>query len=102
MRRLTDREPTPLRDAHRSRADRRGEGGTGTPPSPDLELTDTATRIIPATGRTTPRTVFDYRCAQELATLLGTEITELLGGHNGNTTHPRAYAVQLRRILQGT
>ncbi|RJL23889.1 alpha/beta fold hydrolase [Bailinhaonella thermotolerans] len=63
-------------------------------------LAHTPTRIVPAAGRTTPRTVFDYRCAQELAALLGAEVTEFPGGHNGNTTHPRAYAVQLHQILQ--
>jgi pimeloyl-ACP methyl ester carboxylesterase len=67
---------------------------------PVSELAHTPTRIVPAAGRTTPRTVFDYRCAQELATLLGAEVTEFPGGHNGNTTHPRAYAVQLHQILQ--
>ncbi|WP_254715401.1 alpha/beta fold hydrolase [Actinomadura sp. NAK00032] len=67
---------------------------------PVAELAGTATRIIPAAGRTTPRTVFDYRCAEELAALLGTGIAELPGGHNGNTTHPRAYAARLRDILR--
>lgn len=67
---------------------------------PAGELKNLSTRIVPATGRTTPRTVFDYRCAQELADLLGTEIVEFPGGHNGNTTHPRAYAAQLHRVLQ--
>ncbi|OLF11452.1 alpha/beta hydrolase [Actinophytocola xinjiangensis] len=60
-------------------------------------LTDV--RIVPAAGRTTPRTVFDHRCAQRLATLLDTDLTEFPGGHNGNTTHPRAYAAQLRHTL---
>ncbi|MEV4175383.1 hypothetical protein [Nonomuraea sp. NPDC049709] len=32
---------------------------------PVNELAHTPTRIVPAAGRTTPRTVFDYRCAQE-------------------------------------
>ncbi|NUT43231.1 MAG: alpha/beta hydrolase [Thermoactinospora sp.] len=64
------------------------------------ELAHTPTRIVPAAGRTTPRTVFDHRCAQELAALLGAEVTEFPGGHNGNTTHPRAYAVRLHQILQ--
>ncbi|WP_219518468.1 alpha/beta fold hydrolase [Nonomuraea ceibae] len=64
------------------------------------ELAGTPTRIVPATGRTTPDTVFDYRCARELATLLGTEVAEFPGGHNGNTTHPRAYAVRLNQIMQ--
>ncbi|WP_049558988.1 alpha/beta fold hydrolase [Nonomuraea sp. SBT364] len=66
---------------------------------PVTELAGTPTRIVPAVGRTTPRTVFDYRCAQELAGLLGTEPVEFPGGHNGNTTHPRAYADQLRGQL---
>lgn len=56
-------------------------------------------RIVPAAGHTTPRTVFDYRCAEELAALLGTPLTEFPGGHNGNTSHPKAYAHQLRRAL---
>jgi hypothetical protein len=62
-------------------------------------LRDSATRIVPAVGRTTPRTVFDYRCAQELGALLGTDLAEFPGGHNGNTTHPRAYAARLLEIL---
>jgi pimeloyl-ACP methyl ester carboxylesterase len=57
------------------------------------------TRIVPAAGRTTARTVFDYRCATTLATLLGRELQELPGGHNGNTSHPRAYATRIREIL---
>jgi pimeloyl-ACP methyl ester carboxylesterase len=60
----------------------------------------TGTRIVPAAGRSTPRTVFDFRCAQELAALVGTGLAEFPGGHNGNTTHPRAYAAQLRRALR--
>ncbi|MFI7455538.1 alpha/beta fold hydrolase [Nonomuraea sp. NPDC049714] len=66
---------------------------------PAAGLPFTGTRIVPAAGRTTARTVFDHRCAQELAGLLGTELTEFPGGHNGNTTHPRAYAARLREIL---
>ena len=55
------------------------------------------TRIVPAGGRTTPRTLFDYRCAQEVASHLATEFVEFPGGHNGNLTHPRAYAARLRK-----
>ena len=66
----------------------------------DLDLTAQPTvRIVPAAGQTTPRTVFDYRCAQALATLTGTTLAEFPGGHNGNTTHPRAYAFALREVL---
>ncbi|GAA0969021.1 alpha/beta hydrolase [Actinocorallia libanotica] len=66
---------------------------------PVSELTGTTTRIIPAAGRTTPRDVFDRRCAEQLAALLGTELAEFPGGHNGNTTHPRAYAARLLDVL---
>ncbi|MFG2296768.1 alpha/beta fold hydrolase [Streptomyces sp. NPDC048603] len=56
-------------------------------------------RIVPVTGRTTPRTVFDHRCAEELAASLGTETAEFPGGHNGNLTHPAAWAARLREVL---
>lgn len=62
-------------------------------------LTRARTRIIPALGDATPATVFDHRCATELAALLDTEIRVFPGGHNGNTTHPRGYAEQLRGLL---
>ncbi|CAM5744207.1 hypothetical protein SALBM311S_08495 [Streptomyces alboniger] len=64
---------------------------------PDLK--GLSTRILSAFGRTTPRTVFDYECATALAALLDRELQELPGGHNGNTTHPRAYAARIREIL---
>jgi pimeloyl-ACP methyl ester carboxylesterase len=57
------------------------------------------TRIVPAAGRTTPRTVFDYRCAQVLAHQVRAELVEFPGGHNGNTSHPKAYAARLRQAL---
>ncbi|MFC5834041.1 alpha/beta fold hydrolase [Nonomuraea insulae] len=66
----------------------------------DLDLSSCRTRIIPATGLTTPRTVFDHRCAVELAKLLGTDLAEFPGGHNGNTSHPHAYATRLRDLLR--
>ncbi|MFC4536877.1 alpha/beta fold hydrolase [Sphaerisporangium dianthi] len=69
---------------------------------PVTELKGTPTRIVPAAGRTTPRSVFDHRCARELAVLLGTELIEFPGGHNGNTSHPRAYAARLRQVLRTT
>ena len=62
-------------------------------------LEESAVRIVPAAGRTTPRTIFDYRCANELAALVGADVEEFPGGHNGNTTHPRAYAARLRHVL---
>ncbi|MFF0309360.1 alpha/beta fold hydrolase [Streptosporangium sp. NPDC004379] len=63
-------------------------------------LKDTATRVVPAAGRTTPRHVFDHRCAHELAALVGAEVAEFPGGHNGNLTHPRAYAARIRELLR--
>ncbi|WP_222871977.1 alpha/beta fold hydrolase [Nonomuraea sp. PA05] len=65
----------------------------------NLDLTGCRTRILPAAGLTTPPAVFDRRCADELAALLGTEVAMLPGGHNGNLTHPRAYAARLRDLL---
>jgi pimeloyl-ACP methyl ester carboxylesterase len=64
-----------------------------------VRLDNVATTIVPAAGRSTPHTVFDRRCAVALADLLGTALHEFPGGHNGNTTHPRAYAAQLRHVL---
>lgn len=62
-------------------------------------LKDTAVRIVPARGRATPPTTFAHRCAVELAALLGDDLTEFPGGHDGNTTHPRAYAARLLDVL---
>ncbi|WP_432187044.1 alpha/beta fold hydrolase [Streptomyces sp. Tue6028] len=56
-------------------------------------------RIVPAAGRTTPRAVFDYRCAEELAAGLGAELVHFPGGHNGNLTHPQGFAERLRALL---
>jgi pimeloyl-ACP methyl ester carboxylesterase len=60
-----------------------------------------AVRIVPAVGRSTAPEVFDLHCALELARLRGIAPQEFPGGHNGNTTHPRAYAARLARILEG-
>ncbi|RZT17230.1 pimeloyl-ACP methyl ester carboxylesterase [Kribbella sp. VKM Ac-2569] len=56
-------------------------------------------RIVPAAGTTTPRTVFDYQCAEALAELLGQDLQTFPGGHNGNLSHPKAYAQRLREVL---
>jgi len=63
-------------------------------------LRDVDTRIVPAAGRTTPRSVFDHLAAAALATLLDRRLHVAPGGHNGNTTHPRAYARWLRETLE--
>ncbi|WP_406199194.1 alpha/beta hydrolase [Kitasatospora sp. NBC_01560] len=57
------------------------------------------TRVVPAVGLTTDPTVYSYRCAEELAGRLGTALTRLPGGHNGNLTHPRAFAARLDEVL---
>jgi pimeloyl-ACP methyl ester carboxylesterase len=63
-------------------------------------LRETRTHIIPAVGRATPKTVFDRKCAAALAELVGSDVREFPGGHNGNTSHPRAYAAALRAVLE--
>lgn len=63
-------------------------------------LRGSATRIVPAVGTTTPPTVFDRRCAFALGELTGGEVEYFPGGHNGNTSHPRAYAARLREVLR--
>ena len=68
----------------------------------ELDFTPPAgVRVVPLIGRTTPPAVFDHRCARELAKLLGTDPVEFPGGHNGNLTHPAAYATRLREVLTG-
>ncbi|WP_327634798.1 alpha/beta hydrolase [Kribbella sp. NBC_00482] len=62
-------------------------------------LSSTGVRIIPAAGTTTPRTVFDYQCAEALAELSGQDLQTFPGGHNGNLSHPKAYAQRLREVL---
>ncbi|MEU4062322.1 alpha/beta hydrolase [Streptomyces wedmorensis] len=57
------------------------------------------TRIVPATGRTTPPRVHTYRCALALAARLDTRPVEFPGGHNGNTAFPRATARVLKDVL---
>ncbi|MET9212188.1 MULTISPECIES: hypothetical protein [unclassified Nocardia] len=43
--------------------------------------------------------VFDHKCARELADLRATPLVEFPGGHNGNLTHPAAYAAVVRAVL---
>jgi pimeloyl-ACP methyl ester carboxylesterase len=62
-------------------------------------LEHTPTRIVPVAGQTTPRTVFDNLCATALADLRGADLLEFPGGHNGNLSHPRAYAAALGAAL---
>lgn len=59
----------------------------------------TDTRVIAAVGAATQAAVFDVRCAWSLARLLGTEPVEFPGGHNGDLSHPRAYAARLHAVV---
>ena len=65
-----------------------------------VTISDSSTRIVPAVGLTTPRKVFDHECAVALADLLDAELRVFPGGHNGNTSHPRAYAAALHAELR--
>lgn len=56
------------------------------------KLRETPVRILPAVGALTPAAVFDRRCAERLARLRDVQLLTFPGGHNGNMTHPSAYA----------
>jgi activator of 2-hydroxyglutaryl-CoA dehydratase len=43
--------------------------------------------------------VYDHQAAQHLGELLNQPVTVFPGGHNGNTTYPRAWAEHLRTTL---
>lgn len=62
-------------------------------------LQATGVDIVPARGARTPTHVFDRKCADELGTLLDVAVAEFPGGHNGNLTHPAAYAEKLRALI---
>jgi pimeloyl-ACP methyl ester carboxylesterase len=55
------------------------------------------TRVVPAAGRKS-RGLWNYDCAQALASLVDTEITEFPGGHS-LSTHPAAFTRRLREVL---
>jgi pimeloyl-ACP methyl ester carboxylesterase len=63
------------------------------------DLSTVSARVVPAAGTTTPRTVFDYQCAEALAAMLEEELELFPGGHNGNLSHPKAYAARLKEVL---
>ncbi|WP_439675567.1 alpha/beta fold hydrolase [Embleya sp. MST-111070] len=68
--------------------------------SPDL-VRSSATRMIPGVGATTGRRVFTRRCAVALEGVVGVAAAVFPGGHNGNLTHPRAFAAAVRGVLGG-
>ena len=57
--------------------------------------------IVPAVGRTSPQDGFDYLSALALAAHTGVPAEVFPGGHNGNLTHPRAFAGHLLSVLDG-
>lgn len=44
---------------------------------------------------------WEYRCARQLASDLGTAFTEIPGGHEAPASHPRGTAAAIRRLLGG-
>jgi pimeloyl-ACP methyl ester carboxylesterase len=55
-------------------------------------------RIVPAVGATSGE-AYAGRCTAELAAALGVDVVEFPGSHVGLSTHPRAFAAQLERVL---
>ncbi|WIM98810.1 alpha/beta hydrolase [Actinoplanes oblitus] len=55
--------------------------------------------IVPAVGERSPADGFDHRAALALAGHLGVPAERFPGGHNGNLTHPRAFAARLLDVL---
>jgi pimeloyl-ACP methyl ester carboxylesterase len=60
------------------------------------------TCIIPAVGATSPHDGFDYLAGLALADHLGIAAQRFPGGHNGNLTHPKAFAQRVRDLLGET
>jgi pimeloyl-ACP methyl ester carboxylesterase len=56
-------------------------------------------RIIPAVGESSPPDGFDYLAALALADHLAVPVRRFPGGHNGNLTHPRAFAERVLGAL---
>ncbi|KUL33385.1 hypothetical protein [Actinoplanes awajinensis] len=67
----------------------------------DLRLGDlpAGARIVPAVGETSPVGGFDRQAGLVLARHLGVPAVRFPGGHNGNMTHPRAFAARLTEVL---
>ncbi|MFC8598549.1 alpha/beta fold hydrolase [Isoptericola sp. NPDC057191] len=62
-------------------------------------LVGLGTRVVPAAGEATSGGVFDRRCAEALAAVVSSPVRLFPGGHNGNLSHPRAYARRLLEVL---
>lgn len=57
-------------------------------------------RIIPAVGQASPHDGFDYLAGLALAAHLGVPAERFPGGHNGNLTHPYAFARRFCELLE--
>lgn len=55
--------------------------------------------VIPAAGVATNPSMFDHRCAVALGSALGVPVAEFPGAHNGNLTHPRAFAARFKAVV---
>lgn len=64
-------------------------------------LTAMASRIVPAAGRGS-RDLSTHHAARALAALLGRELVEFPGGHNGFLLHPKGFAARLQEIFAPT
>ncbi len=71
----------------------------------DLTAADLAAvtaTVIPAAGVATDPAMFDHRCAELLGAALGVPVARFPGAHNGNLTHPRAFAARVKALLAAT
>jgi pimeloyl-ACP methyl ester carboxylesterase len=64
------------------------------------DLAGLTTKVIPAAGRTTKPSMFDHRCAVLLGAALSVPVAEFPGAHNGNLTHPRAFAARFKMLVR--
>jgi len=64
-----------------------------------IKAVEEHTCIIPAVGKETNQSVFDYKCSQIIANTLDKDLMYFPGGHNGNTTHPNGYAEMIQKLL---
>ena len=68
-------------------------------PMTAADLAGLAAKVVPAAGRSTDPAMFDHRCAVLLGAALGVPVADFPGAHNGNLTHPMAFAARLREVM---
>jgi pimeloyl-ACP methyl ester carboxylesterase len=64
------------------------------------DLAGLLVKVIPAAGVATNPSMFDHRCAMLLGADLGAPVAEFPGAHNGNLTHPRAFAARFKAVVR--